>query len=169
MVKNAKNFHRAFGVYGICEHEGRLLVIKKNTGPYINRFDLLGGSLKEGESLLQALKREFHEETGFEIEVLSNAGTVDFILPWKWRSFTHVHHIAVFYHVKITGGQFHEPERFDGQDSLGSLWINDGDVTGETASPLVLKAFEWTKIGILGMETVTYDTWEIKMNGKWTT
>lgn len=49
MSKN--NYHRAFGVYGIYVEDGKLLVINKNGGPYINRFDLPGGSLEKGEAL----------------------------------------------------------------------------------------------------------------------
>lgn len=37
-------YHRAFGVYEILYRKNKLLVIKKTSGPYINRFDLPGGS-----------------------------------------------------------------------------------------------------------------------------
>ena len=57
-------YHRAFGVYGIYVVDGKLLVINKNGGPYINRFDLPGGSLEEGETLSEAMKRKFLEEKG---------------------------------------------------------------------------------------------------------
>lgn len=58
-----------------------LLVINKNSGPYINRFDLPGGSLEDGETLSEAMKREFLEETGIEIEIIKNIGVTDFKLP----------------------------------------------------------------------------------------
>ncbi|TKI82071.1 DNA mismatch repair protein MutT, partial [Bacillus wiedmannii] len=51
-MNNATNFHRAFGVYGICIENNNLLVIDKIKGPYRNRYDLPGGSLEDGESLL---------------------------------------------------------------------------------------------------------------------
>lgn len=51
------NYHRAFGVYGIYIENDKLLVINKNGGPYINRYDLPGGSLEAGESLSIAMKR----------------------------------------------------------------------------------------------------------------
>lgn len=89
-------YHRAFGVYGIYVEDGKLLVINKNAGPYINRFDLPGGSLEEGETLSEAMKREFLEETGLEIEIEENLGVIDFKLPWLWKEFTDVHHIAVY-------------------------------------------------------------------------
>lgn len=73
-----KKYHRAFGVYGIYVEDGKHLVINKNAGPYIKRFDLLGGSLEEGETLSEAMKREFLEETGLEIEIQENIGVMNF-------------------------------------------------------------------------------------------
>jgi len=57
-------FHRAFGCYGIIGDSKMLVVIKKHGGPYINRYDLPGGSLEDGESLNHTVKREVNEETG---------------------------------------------------------------------------------------------------------
>ncbi|NRO56124.1 hypothetical protein IMAU60066_00521 [Lactobacillus helveticus] len=63
-----EKYHRAFGVYGIIYSENKgLVVIKKNGGPYINRFDLPGGSLEDGEELSVAIKREINEETGLTV------------------------------------------------------------------------------------------------------
>lgn len=135
-----KKYHRAFGVYGICVHNGKLFVINKNGGPYTNRFDLPGGSLEDGESLSQATKREYLEETGFEIGIEENLGVVDFKLPWLWREFTDVHHIAVFYSVRKIGGELSIPEQYDGQDSLGALWVSEKEVSLDNASPLVFKS-----------------------------
>lgn len=157
-----RNFHRAFGVYGICVQNEKLLVINKNGGPYINRFDLPGGSLEERESLTIAMKREFLEETGLEIEIIQNLGTTDFMISSNWRGLTDVHHIAVYYLVKQIGGSLIEPEQFDGQDSLGAIWISEEEVSVENASPLVLKAFEWLKTNDLGLDAVYYNDWKVK-------
>ncbi len=161
-VEQLKKFHRAFGVYGLYLNEGKLLVINKNGGPYINRFDLPGGSLEDAESLTVAMKREFLEETGIEIEVVKNLGVIDFMLPWEWREFTHVHHIGVYYLVNKVGGQLITPRQFDGQDSLGALWVSENEVTIHNASPLVLKAVEWLKNGELGLDVECYQRWEVK-------
>lgn len=156
-----KRYHRAFGVYGICVEDGKLLVINKNGGPYINRYDLPGGSLEEGESLSVATKREFLEETGLEVDIKENIGVIDFKLPWLWREFTHVHHIAVYYSVNKIGGELSVPEQFVGQDSLGAIWVSEKDVSLDNASPLVLKAFEWLRTNNLGIESETYEAWKI--------
>lgn len=156
-----KKYHRAFGVYGICVEDDKLLVINKNSGPYINRYDLPGGSLEEGETLSMAMKREFNEETGLEIEIEENIGVIDFMLPWLWREFSDVHHIAVYYSVKKVSGELSVPEQFDGQDSLGALWVSEKDVSLDNASPLVLKAFEWLRTKCLGIDAKTYEDWKV--------
>ncbi|MDX8047690.1 NUDIX hydrolase [Gracilibacillus sp. S3-1-1] len=157
-----KKYHRSFGVYGIYQQDSNLLVIEKSTGPYKNRFDLPGGSLEDGESLIDAMKREFFEETGLEIEVEHNIGIIDFKLPWLWREFTDLHHIAVYYKVRKVGGTLIVPEQFQGQDSLGTRWISANDTTIENSSPLVLKAFEWMETKDLGIAPCVYSEWKIK-------
>nr|WP_027963730.1 NUDIX hydrolase [Halalkalibacillus halophilus] len=156
-----KNYHRAFGVYGLYGVDDQLLVINKNGGPYINRYDLPGGSLEEGESLSTAMKREFKEETGIEIEIEKNIGLIDFKFPSSWRDFTDVHHIAGFYVVNKIGGELRVPKQFEGQDSLGALWVSEQGVSLNNASPLVLKAFEWLRTKELGVGPVSYEEWQV--------
>ncbi|MBP1914235.1 ADP-ribose pyrophosphatase YjhB (NUDIX family) [Lederbergia galactosidilyticus] len=159
---SVEKFHRAFGVYGILIKNGKLLVINKSGGPYKNRFDLPGGNLEDGEGLFQALRREFEEETGIDIEIKEQIGAVDFMLPWDWKDYTAVHHIAIFYLVNKIGGEISEPEQFDGQDSLGAVWVSKREISQENASPLVLKAFQWLRTGEFGIQTYHYRNWEIK-------
>jgi len=161
-MSEGKKFHRAFGVYGLYFEDDKLLVINKNSGPYINRYDLPGGSLENGENLTKAMKREYFEETGIEIEIEKNLGVIDFMLPWDWKGFSHVHHIAVYYSVNKVGGEIKDPAQFKGQDSLGALWVSEQDVSVNNASPLVLKAFEWLKNGDLGLNVEVYQDWEVK-------
>ncbi|MBO0992758.1 NUDIX hydrolase [Bacillus sp. SD088] len=153
--------HRTFGVYGIYEEAGKLLFIRKNMGPYANRFDLPGGRLEDGETLLEAMRREFLEETGLEIKVEKNIGTIDFKLPWLWSGFAGVHHIAVYYSVRRMDGKIRVPEHFAGQDSLGAVWVTEKDVSLDNASPLVLKAFEWLKTKNLGLDAEIYEEWKV--------
>ncbi|WP_264184002.1 NUDIX hydrolase [Bacillus shivajii] len=39
------------------------------------------------------------------VEIIKNIGVTDFMLPWEWKEFTDVHHIAVFYLVHKISGQ----------------------------------------------------------------
>lgn len=58
--------------------------------------------------------REFLEETGLDVEIDKNIGAIDFKLPWQWKEFTDVHHVAVYYLVNKIGGEISVPEQFDG-------------------------------------------------------
>ncbi|GGA78556.1 NUDIX hydrolase [Ornithinibacillus halotolerans] len=161
-MQKTRKYHRAFGVYGIYIENNKLLVINKNGGPYKKRYDLPGGSLEEGESLTKAMQREFKEETGIDIEIVENIGVIDFQLPWEWKEFTDVHHIAVYYLVNRIGGKISAPEQFEGQDSLGAVWVTEQDVSLDNASPLVLKAFDWMKNNELGIDIIYYKDWKVK-------
>ncbi|WP_082140674.1 NUDIX domain-containing protein [Rossellomorea marisflavi] len=82
-----QKYHRAFGVYGIYARDGKLLVILKKGGPYIHRFDLPGGSLEDGESLQEAMKREFLEDTPFPWELEVRHSDVLFDFNFHTRSY----------------------------------------------------------------------------------
>ncbi|EOG8708032.1 MULTISPECIES: NUDIX hydrolase [Bacillus cereus group] len=161
-MNNATNFHRAFGVYGICIENNNLLVIDKIKGPYRNRYDLPGGSLEQGESLLVGLHREIKEETGLTVTVVKQIGTIDFQFPSKFKEYTHVHHIAVFYSVERCGGEFEVPEQIEGQDSIGARWIPLESITEDNSSPLVCSAVEWLTESKFRLEVKVYKSWVIK-------
>ncbi|MBA4848811.1 NUDIX domain-containing protein [Emticicia sp. BO119] len=86
-------------VCGICiENNQVLMVCHKGV---INDKDVWlppGGGMEEGETVKQALRREFLEETGFEIEV------ENFLYK---REFIHVplHAIELYFNVRILSGE----------------------------------------------------------------
>ncbi len=139
-----KKVHRAFGVYGIIEKQGQLVVIKKNGGPYINRYDLPGGSLEMGESLTKAVDREIAEETGLLVKHKRQIGTTSFTYPWQYQDYVLNQHIAVFYKIEEVSGLLKEAvKQFEGQDALGAECIPLVALTDMNASPLVIKAKEY--------------------------
>lgn len=97
--------HRAFGCYGIATIDDKLVVIKKNGGPYRHRFDLPGGSLDGPEPLEHDVLREFTEETGLTATIDQQLGATSFIYPWKYQHWTINQHICVFYALSINGGK----------------------------------------------------------------
>jgi 8-oxo-dGTP pyrophosphatase MutT (NUDIX family) len=142
-------WHRHFGVYGLCldETQSRLLVIQKTIGPYAGRYDLPGGGLDQKERLLEAITREFLEETGLGIEVVGNLGTYDFLVEYPWKETTHTHHIAVFYEIRISdhlsstvNPWLTKKGGIEANDSAGFQWVPLHDFTEQNASPLVQKA-----------------------------
>lgn len=64
-------------VYGILEHEGRVL-ISSEVYREVHMFKFPGGGMEEGEGTKEALIREFQEEMSLDIEVGEHVYTTDF-------------------------------------------------------------------------------------------
>ncbi|MFC7625719.1 NUDIX domain-containing protein [Microlunatus sp. GCM10028923] len=124
-----------FGVYGIWQQSGRIVLVRKTRGPYKGLLDLPGGSPERDESELATLSRELQEECGVELaRTISSAHfeiRVDRDSTGQPIDFLHV---GVISHVEVAGS---------------ARSINDEDVAGvvlataehaKQFSPLVLEA-----------------------------
>lgn len=56
-------------VDGVYVENGKILLLKRATDPFKGCWHLVGGHVEENETLTEALKREFKEETDLDIEV----------------------------------------------------------------------------------------------------
>ena len=149
------------GVYGICIKDNKLLCIKKERGPYKNRFDLPGGSQKESEGLTETLVREFQEETGCQIKGYGNCRAYDVFVEESNRT---VHHIMVFYNVDINLEQqdtISEKLEDELNDSSGIYWIDFEELDINNSSPLILKFKQELSNDKGALEKVVYKNWEI--------
>ncbi|GAA3401693.1 NUDIX hydrolase [Paenibacillus hodogayensis] len=158
-------WHRHLGVYGICVHEGKILLINKKGGPYTNRYDLPGGTVEPNEPLVNALHRELKEETGISIKVIRNLGVLDYVIPYKLekRGTTHIHHIAIYYEVEYLSGELTYCTEMHNNDSVGSEWVGIGRLFPENSSPLVLQALEWLKDkNNYNFKVARLDSWMVK-------
>jgi 8-oxo-dGTP diphosphatase len=54
-------------VDGVYIKNGKILLLKRNTEPFKGYWHLIGGHVEENETLKEALKREFKEETNLNI------------------------------------------------------------------------------------------------------
>ena len=149
------------GVYGVCIKDNKLLCIRKERGPYKNRFDLPGGSQKEYESLTETLVREFQEETGYQIDDYSNCRAYDVFVGEINRT---VHHIMVFYDVDVNlNEQDAVLEKLEDElnDSSGLYWIDLKELDISNASPLILKLKQELGNDETVYEKAVYKNWEI--------
>lgn len=149
------------GIYGICIKDNRLLCIRKERGPYKNRFDLPGGSQKENEGLTETLVREFNEETGYKIENYRNCRAYDIFVEEMNRI---VHHIMVFYDVDVNFEQQNVVlEILDDElnDSSGIYWIGLEELDISNASPLILKLVQELSNDKTILEKVIFKNWKI--------
>ncbi|MWC29303.1 NUDIX domain-containing protein [Paenibacillus sp. MMS18-CY102] len=148
------------GVYGICVSNGQLLVIRKTIGPYTGKYDLPGGRMEPRESLETAIRREFLEETGYNIQALSPIGTCDFLVKWTLSNHEDelVHHIAILYKTVVdTGKPANSIISFEGQDSCEAVWVPLTELTTGHSSPLVLQAIDWVRSGTLPVKASCFD------------
>ncbi len=84
-------------VYGILVNERGEVLISDERTENVSFTKFPGGGLEYGEGLLDALKREYQEETGMEIEVLRHIYTTDF---WEKSSFNESQIISIYYQVR---------------------------------------------------------------------
>lgn len=56
-------------VDGLYIKDGRLLLLKRNVEPFKGYWHVAGGHVEADETLKDALKREFKEETNLDVEV----------------------------------------------------------------------------------------------------
>lgn len=149
------------GIYGICIRDNKLLCIKKERGPYKNRFDLPGGSQKENEGLTETLVREFREETGYVIGNYGNCRIYDVFVEEANRT---VHHIMVFYDVDVNFEQqdtISEKLEDELNDSSGIYWIDLEELDIKNSSPLILKLKQELSDEKGALEKVVYKNCEI--------
>ncbi|MEN8259672.1 MAG: NUDIX hydrolase [Pseudomonadota bacterium] len=69
------------GVGGIVfNREGEVLLIRRGKSPALGLWSIPGGKLEPGETIVQACRREFLEETGLDVEVGSLVAVAERIL-----------------------------------------------------------------------------------------
>jgi len=139
---NQKNKNIRIGVYGLLILENKILMIKKSRGPYKGKYDLPGGKIEERESLETALKREFIEETGLEIEIKDFIANSEVDEHYKNDSGEdrEIYLIGSYYFVNIKSGEIKETP--DGQDSLGAIFVDLNEIKKENTSRLSFEIIE---------------------------
>ena len=146
-----------FGVYGVCIREGRILCIRKTRGPYRGRFDLPGGTPEEGESLVETLRREMLEETGFQVSAIHQNTIRDVFVTIP--EIARVHHEFVLFTIDVEEKNAQTVEDFvtseEKNDSKGIVWVPLEEVSVENASPLVIEAAQPTE----AFEAKHYEQW----------
>jgi 8-oxo-dGTP diphosphatase len=115
-------------VYGIFIQGGKLLVSDEfRLGILMTKFP--GGGLEYGEGPADCIRREWLEETGFEVSIRAHYYTTDFFQP-SYRLAESNQVINIYYLVdttapvtiKSSGKKFDFPEQTDGAQSF--RWLD---------------------------------------------
>jgi len=106
-------------VCGICIDEQRILLVKQEGLAHIPYLWIPpGGGLEFGETLQDALKREFFEETTLEIEVGNLLFTSQYVAP-------PFHAVEFFFEVSIQKEKIKENYSPPNEPSLAEVcWLN---------------------------------------------
>lgn len=107
-------------VYGIAIQNGQALI-----SPQFDGYDWPGGTFKLGEDTVQTLKREYKEETGFEVEPIKLLAAETSLFHHYKRGTDH-HALLLFYLVKIVGGELSDAGFDDDEREYARLakWVN---------------------------------------------
>ncbi|MBR3661530.1 MAG: NUDIX domain-containing protein [Bacilli bacterium] len=148
MLKDKK--YKQLGSYGLIINDDKILLIKKNGGPYDGKLDLPGGTIEFGESPQETLKRELQEEVGIIVKEykLFDANSVFF--NWQYEDLIiNVHHIGIFYNVLKYDGKIKSKVDItsENDDSLGADFYQINS----------LKKKELSEIAIIELEKLGYN------------
>ncbi|GAB4109010.1 MAG: NUDIX hydrolase [Thermoflexibacter sp.] len=106
-------------VCGVCFHQNKILLVKQISLPHVPYLWIPpGGGVEYGETLQEALKREFLEETTLEVEV----GNLLFVQQFIQAP---LHAIEFFFEVKIVRGEIKEAYYPQNEPYLAEVrWFN---------------------------------------------
>jgi 8-oxo-dGTP diphosphatase len=106
-------------VYGLLVEDGKLLCQRPSWDR--TKFCLPGGGMEKGESFEEALKREFLEETGFRIKVLSQPVFTETRLFGDRRHRGFFQMINTYFNAELVSKK--QRKRLD-EETVGLVWVD---------------------------------------------
>jgi len=123
-------------VAAIAERDGRFLLVEEHIGSRLV-LNQPAGHLEDGESLLEAVRRETLEESAWHFAPTSLVGVYLWKQPENGRSFIR---------VAVSGSvTHHEPQRRLDRGIERTLWLPRDQIVAKSArlrSPLVLRCID---------------------------
>lgn len=138
--------YKQLGSYGLIIKDGKILLIKKISGPYDKKLDLPGGTIEFCERPEDALKRELMEEVGIEVVEcqLFDADSVSFEWQLKKDTLVKVHHTGIFYKILDYNNEIKKEVKIDAvnDDSLGAEFFNIKELSKKELSAIAILVLE---------------------------
>ncbi|MBE6139058.1 MAG: NUDIX domain-containing protein [Firmicutes bacterium] len=137
------------GAYGLIIKDDKILLIKKNGGPYDGKLDLPGGTIEFNETIETALVRELQEEVGVEITNYKLFDVVTTNIIWNHKNeLLETKHIAILYIIN----EF----KNDIKDTMEITEINDDSMGSEYYDIDKLKKEQLSNIALLALKKLGY-------------
>jgi len=105
------------GVGAVVFKAERVLLVQRGTPPRLGEWSLPGGAQKTGETYVEAARREVHQETGVEIDILGLIDVVDSIMRDEAGAVQY-HYTLVDYAAVWRAGRL-----APGDDAADARWI----------------------------------------------
>jgi len=80
----------------IVDADGRVLLTRRSIPPFLDLWVMPGGKIDLGEPILEALKREVHEEVGLEIDVEGLIDVFEHLTPGE----ENCHFVILYYRCR---------------------------------------------------------------------
>ena len=93
------NLKLSIHVYGLAVKDGKILI-----SPQYDGYDFPGGTANKGETHLETLKREFKEETGYDVRPVKLLDIFTSFFHHSKRNLDYQSYL-IFYQVDIIGGE----------------------------------------------------------------
>lgn len=119
--------------YGIAENDDKILMVYSEKGKDIS---FPGGGIEQGETLTDGLKREFLEESGYE--VLEAEPIVDAHVFAKTRKGDYIERFAHFFKVKINL----EDPKTPTESWHKLMWIEKSKATETNTHPVQIQVLQ---------------------------
>ncbi len=114
---------------GCIVNAGRMLLIERAQEPNKGYWSFPGGRIKLGETILDAVRREVHEETGLIIEPERVFQVYDWITRGQGGR------IRFHYLVNYVMCQYVSGEVIAGSDAADVRWFSESEISGLTMHP----------------------------------
>jgi 8-oxo-dGTP diphosphatase len=119
------------GVGAVIVHDGRALLVRRNTEPSRGEWSVPGGMLELGEKLREGVCREAFEETGLEVEPGDVLDVFDSIFADD-QGRTQYHYVLIDYLCEVLGGEANA-----GSDVSEVRWVSENALAAMNLKPSI--------------------------------
>ena len=137
------------GAYGLIIKDNKILLIKKNGGPYDGKLDLPGGTIEFNETIEEALIRELKEEVGIDVIDYKLFDVVTTNITWNHKNeLLETKHIAILYTI--------EDFKNNIKKTIEITALNDDSMGAEYYDIVKLKEEQLSNIALLALKKLDY-------------
>lgn len=123
------------GAYGVALLNSKILVVQQKQGVHQGKFDLPGGGIEPGETIEEALHREFQEEVGMSFSSMMPLCNLTAMTEDIEKS-TYLHQIGLIYKIEnICKIEHQNPE-------LDFFWIEVEECAKLNLTPFLQRALQ---------------------------